>query len=1151
MDDEGYDNRSEIGKLINKLEKLRKKPQLDNELSSALDIFRDKFTRQKAYLINGIFNINFAEAALFIQSCSELYSKKIDLLWDQFLELHTRLIQYDCDHQKKTGLSIDRDAVSKLEERRNRFKRKKNFKLLAAETESAPEAVNKTPVEDKVEDPQQPQEINVFEDILFREPSVIKEKLSPRRLYYKNWVALISSDFDRKYTPEDVGCSKNCPSSKKISLDNNLIAEYDNFEVYDMDDTEYNINYNDAPNCSSFTWIFQENDSGTLPDENHCIASLRLTCYLRSKFLRDNNIPYNKPYNEYKQKYLQFKRQFFKEEDERWQNMPIDTLADQRKRDDYMTKLFSPYHNTDEQVVELKQKAKSMIPYKDYHPINGKVFRTGVYRFLPYVQSDASILTLSDYHDEKDGTKSQLLVELEKLSDSIFDSGIFSIKEELDSDDRPKEMCELDKEGENNNKSMLDEAINRVDAQAIGENEKNVVIVIDDTKTEENSTKENVENGITECNALQSNQNPEKGDNTIEANTETGNTECTDTVKSTSDKNSENGNTNTENTEVAISNSPDNSENEDKTKNTETVNTQESNDHDAVDNFDVISIMSDHDYCALPPELSNVLKNSNKSNLQDATKSSETFVPMNTAAKIVPRNVRQIISKENKFKDPSMGPPPAKRRKLTHKQIEKLLTSKIKPVKEMKFEKFFSQNYHPGFDEGDIQEVEYESEEETPREVAKPVENHKNGNVQSKPSPQNLVDETKKTSNEKSNPTEIVYSDDDCYEDGFPGFARASDTRSSQRKRFEIDPEHQERYEKRVAEVKEQRRRVYEAMNIDPKDEVEKYLKHEKEQRESKKRVQEWTEFITPILEKTSEKDFDVHEYETRILDQMEVDESKQFKNMVEGKPSAEVIRFFVASLHLANTENIEISGSKSGQLSNETFTIKLLKRDRYHEHLAQYEAPSLENFRERIKRMREQQSVEVPVEQIQPAYKRQRIERKQKKRKKKFVVSSSDEEEDSGYQADSYQNVRSSRDFEDSGYQSNSYYSVRSSRNIAEVTHGSSQITTIADIHQTPVRSHPAKRSKGSASHTPNPIKGKSIPVRKSFSETSTFDIDAPSTSGTYWAPSPEPSETPVQEGFYSDVSQTQFHSTPLSSKRAIPSESTEPNDSGLFFDQ
>ncbi|CAG9833389.1 unnamed protein product [Diabrotica balteata] len=102
MDDEGYDNRSEIGKLINKLEKLRKKPQLDNELSSALDIFRDKVTRQKAYLINGIFNINFAEAALFIQSCAELYSKKIDLLWDQFLELHTRLIQYDCDHQKKT-----------------------------------------------------------------------------------------------------------------------------------------------------------------------------------------------------------------------------------------------------------------------------------------------------------------------------------------------------------------------------------------------------------------------------------------------------------------------------------------------------------------------------------------------------------------------------------------------------------------------------------------------------------------------------------------------------------------------------------------------------------------------------------------------------------------------------------------------------------------------------------------------------------------------------------------------------------------------------------------------------------------------------------------------------------------------------------------
>uniref|UniRef100_A0A6P7FK14 Uncharacterized protein LOC114330236 n=1 Tax=Diabrotica virgifera virgifera TaxID=50390 RepID=A0A6P7FK14_DIAVI len=1360
MDDEGYNDRSEIGKLIKKLEKLRKKPQLDNELSSALDIFRDKVSRQKAYLINGIFNINFAEAALFLQGCAELYSKKIDLLWDQFLELHTRLIQYDCEHQKKNGVSVDRDVVSKLEERRNRFKRKKNFKLLEAEPESAPKAVKKsapvTPAEDIVVEPQKG---NIFDDFLFRELSVTKEKLSPKRVYYKQWVALLSSEFDRKYTPEDVGLSKNCPSTKEVSLCNEPIEEYDDFEIYDPDDKEYNIQYNDAPNCSSFTWIFEENDSGTLPDENHCIALLRLTCYLRAKFLRDNNIPYNRPYNQYKHKYLQFKREFFKEEDKRWQNMPIDTLADQRKRDEYMTKLFSPYCNTDEEIAILKQKAKSMVPYKDYHPINGKVFRTGVYRFLPYVESDASILTVSDCHDEKDGIASQLLVELEKLSDSVFDPGALRIKQEPDSDDCSKEMCQL----EHNRKSMIDDAV-----KAIGEIEKNVV-VIDDTITDENKTKENYESGITECDAPQISLNPEDGGGAIEANKQTGNTECTNTEKLTSDENPENGDentnntevstsqssdnpengdtntnntevvtsqssanpesgdtntnntevatsqsspnpeygdtntnitevatsqssanpengdTNTNNTEVATSQSSANPENEDKTKNTETVNTQENTGHDAVDNSDVISIMSDHDYCAVPPELSNVLKESTKDNLQDATTSSETFVPMNTALKIIPRTVRQKTEKENRVKDPSMAPPPAKRRKLTQKQIEKLLTSKVKPVKELKFEKFFSHNYQPGYDEGEIQAVEYESEEETQPEVVRPVENNTNGDVQSKPSEE-------KSTNEKSTSQEIVYSDDDCFDEGFAGFARPSDART-QRKRFEIDPEHQELYEKKLAEFKEQRRRVYEAWNIDPKDEVEKYLKHEKEQRESKKRVKEWTEFITPILEKTSEKDFDVHDYETKILDQMEIDESKQFKNMVDGKPAAEVIRYnfrasmmvlhpkehprlvgivevpvqpiqpvckrqrlertqkkrkkkfvvsssdeeedyqansyqsvrssrsFADSGYQTNSYESRRSSRSTSEVTQESSQITTTIADIHQTPVKSYPAkrskgsashtpkhnkgfadsgyqadsydsvqssqnisvtqelsqitaiadihktPVRSHPAKKLKSSTDHtpthikgksiltgnsfsetstfdidahstpstcRSEEVPVEQIQPVCGRQSLDRKEKKRKKKFVVSSSDEEEDSGSQADSYQSVRSSRTLADSGYISNSYDSVRTSQNMSELTQGSSQITTTADIHQTPGRSYPKKRSKGSESYTPNPIKGKNILVRKSLSETSTFDIDAPSTSGICRAPSPEPLETPVQEELDLDLSwliensETSFHSTP-----------------------
>lgn len=72
---------------------------------------------------------------------------------------------------------------------------------------------------------------------------------------------------------------------------------------------------------------------------------------------------------------------------------------------------------------------------------------------------------------------------------------------------------------------------------------------------------------------------------------------------------------------------------------------------------------------------------------------------------------------------------------------------------------------------------------------------------------------------------------------------------------------------------------------------------------------------------------------------------------------SAEVTRYFISSLQLANTNNIEICGVKSGALSNDTFEIKLLNRDRYHEHLNDYQAPSTESLRERLDRLRHERT--------------------------------------------------------------------------------------------------------------------------------------------------------------------------------------------------
>lgn len=68
-----------------------------------------------------------------------------------------------------------------------------------------------------------------------------------------------------------------------------------------------------------------------------------------------------------------------------------------------------------------------------------------------------------------------------------------------------------------------------------------------------------------------------------------------------------------------------------------------------------------------------------------------------------------------------------------------------------------------------------------------------------------------------------------------------------------------------------------------------------------------------------------------------------------------------MSSLQLANTLNVEICGAKPGELSNDTFGLKLLSKDRYHEHLQDYQAPSEEGLKEKllkIKQIRQQNKV-------------------------------------------------------------------------------------------------------------------------------------------------------------------------------------------------
>lgn len=51
---------------------------------------------------------------------------------------------------------------------------------------------------------------------------------------------------------------------------------------------------------------------------------------------------------------------------------------------------------------------------------------------------------------------------------------------------------------------------------------------------------------------------------------------------------------------------------------------------------------------------------------------------------------------------------------------------------------------------------------------------------------------------------------------------------------------------------------------------------------------------------------------------------------------------------------NVDICGAKKGELSNDTFKLKLLNKERYHEHFQEYQAPSEETLRERLKKVKE-----------------------------------------------------------------------------------------------------------------------------------------------------------------------------------------------------
>ncbi|KAG0716131.1 Condensin-2 complex subunit H2 [Chionoecetes opilio] len=115
---------------------------------------------------------------------------------------------------------------------------------------------------------------------------------------------------------------------------------------------------------------------------------------------------------------------------------------------------------------------------------------------------------------------------------------------------------------------------------------------------------------------------------------------------------------------------------------------------------------------------------------------------------------------------------------------------------------------------------------------------------------------------------------------------------------------------------------------------------------ELERRVNVWRKTVTPKLQaEEARTEFDIHRYGSQILGHFPSDGRKQtiaFNQLMVGKDDPrEVARYFLSSLMLANSHNIELSQSDPGDLAMDCLELTLKSRVRPHEELAEYAAPS------------------------------------------------------------------------------------------------------------------------------------------------------------------------------------------------------------------
>lgn len=976
------DYRTPKGQLIKLLEQKIKKPEIDDSLGKVLDEFTQLTREQATFLDNGIFQMNFAEDALLLQSCGQYYAKRVDKLWDELLQFHTHLVTDEGTTKKCTDRAqteARKLELQKLEERLNRGKRKKISlaepeidvptngcyiidgdyeghdlfnvgKLLRPEKQSEKETEECVPVEalEFLED---------WDDI---------ERLRKRKERQRKRISVIVAQFQKQKV---IYKHYHLPNGDEIINDIN-------------DPEEFNTREGRLISCHHIRHLFEYNDRCLLPDEELIIAKLRLAYVLKHKWLEEHDIDKEAPYDTYKEEFERYEKEFFANEKRKIQNMPQKTKEDIER---FYAALRKKEKLAREAQMKLKQLGVKNLPEISFETLIVDPVKEGYQGIYdPYIP-------------EEDEPVSEGAIEISDGDHEVELSEIFVEDQQPDSAEEPPNKPRSDSgyfdggfEADDESEHGYNTEVSAPGTDTPFEYDKgNTENKGEQPSRPENPDEESVLDKTTDSVPMDADgeepaasvsegppKTPSPGDDTALETSVTQNDETQETAAPNS----------TENTNATT--------NEQSSSSDGVVNVpSEDLERMAAEIRDFVKVgtedenlsfsILENSYFKKTDEMIMIVYNKKGDEEESVCEDASFDLTIDlgcTVEKPKTKKVKEAVkknkdtdqksikekedSKKRKLEENNEDNLPAKRRKLTVKQIEKLKRSLIDPVNEVKWESFFSMNYEVETGEGEISRINYESTSEDEDDDLADEDDADQDDMH------HIEDQDEEGNEERSEHGGMETSMHGADETPLPLSQDSGIGLDTSTNNLSILPESTQIEGETTEDAALTSLFEVWGPNLDtalcnqdngltPASTVQEtvgkdFTPHQKQMLEVETRVKEWKEHIMPKIKKLEAHDFDIHQYGSKIMDSMNVNETKHFSDFVSGQSSAEVVRYFISSLQLANTLNVEICGAKQGELSNDSFGLKLLSKERYHEHLIEYQAPSEESLPEKLKRIRQ-----------------------------------------------------------------------------------------------------------------------------------------------------------------------------------------------------